>query len=85
MKNNQSCRVAEIDRVKLRLQDETVRIIGQVRHISDLRKNLISLSTLDSNVYKFSGGCGVLKVQMGVQIVLEMDRKSLNYTSCKGM
>lgn len=47
MENNQSYRVVGIDRVKLRLQDEIVRILGQVRHVPNLKMNLISLITLD--------------------------------------
>lgn len=49
MGNNQSCKIARINRVKLRLQDGAVRILGQVQRVPDLRNNLISPSTIDSN------------------------------------
>lgn len=83
MGNNQSCRVAGIGRVRLRLLDETVRVLDQVRRVPDLRKNLISLSTLNSNGYTFfgggEGGDGVLKVQRGHRIVLEGRKSSQPY------
>lgn len=46
--NNELCRVAGIGRVRLKLVDGTCRTLDHVRHTSDLKKNLISLSTLDS-------------------------------------
>lgn len=79
MGNNQSCRVAGIGRVRLRLQDGTIRTLDQVRHVPDLKRNLISLSTLDAKGYKFSGGGGALKVRKGAQVVLEGRMKSHLY------
>lgn len=76
MENNQSCRIAGIDRVRLRLEDGTVKTLAQVRHVPDLTKNLISLSTLDEKRYKFSSVRGVLKIRRGVWVVLEGRRKS---------
>ena len=43
-----------------------------------MRKNLISLSTLDGKGYKYSSGDGVLKVSKGSLIVMKGDLKSAN-------
>jgi hypothetical protein len=41
------------------------RMLKDVRHIPGMARNLISLSTLDSEGYKYSGSGGVLKVSKG--------------------
>jgi hypothetical protein len=40
-------------------------MLKDVRHIPGMARNLISLSTLDSEGYKYSGSGGVLKVSKG--------------------
>lgn len=45
----------------------------------NLKKNLISLATLDSKAYGFIGGDKALKVCKGVQIVLVKQKKSQLY------
>ena len=53
------------------MHDGIVRTLSNVRHVPDLRKNLISLGTLDSNGYKFSVEGGVLRVSKGSLIVMK--------------
>ena len=43
----------------------------EVRHVLDLKKNLISLSTLDAKGYRYSRKGGVLKVSKGTFVVLK--------------
>ena len=59
------------------MHDGIVRTLTDVRHIPNMRKNLISLSTLDGKGYKYSGGDGVLKVSKGSLIVMKGDLKSV--------
>nr|CAN82342.1 hypothetical protein VITISV_029024 [Vitis vinifera] len=47
------------------------RTLGDVRHILNLKRNLILLSTLDSKWYKYIGECRVLKVNKCVLIVMK--------------
>ena len=49
-----------------------------------MRKNLISLSTLDGKGYKYSSGDGVLKVSKGSLIVTKGDLKSANLYRLRG-
>lgn len=44
---NFSCRVVGIGRMALRYFDGDVKILNNVRHIPDLRRNLISLGVLE--------------------------------------
>jgi hypothetical protein len=54
--------------------DGIVRTLCDVRHIPDLRKNLISLDTLDRNGLNFYPEGGVLKVSKGVMTVMKGQR-----------
>ncbi|KAL5740548.1 hypothetical protein ACOSQ2_029728 [Xanthoceras sorbifolium] len=74
MGNNHACKIAGMGTVKIKMHDGVVRTLTDVRHIPDLKRNLISLSTLDSNGYKFTGGDGVLKVAKGSLIVMKAEK-----------
>ena len=62
MGNIASCKVAGIGTVRIRMFDGVVCTLGDVRHAPNLKRNLISLSTLDSKGYKYTGEGGVLKI-----------------------
>ena len=51
--------------------DGIVRTLTDVRHVPNLKRNLISFSTLDLNMYKFIGECGVIRVSSGVLIMIK--------------
>ncbi|KAL5858125.1 hypothetical protein ACOSQ3_005583 [Xanthoceras sorbifolium] len=74
MGNNHACKIAGMGTVKIKMHDGVIRTLTDVRHIPDLKRNLISLSTLDSNGYKFTGGDGVLKVAKGSLIVMKAEK-----------
>ena len=42
--------------------DRVVHTLGDVKHVPDLKRNLISLSSLDAKGYKYIGEGGVLKI-----------------------
>lgn len=47
--NDDPCKVIRTKIIKIKMFDDAVRILCDVRHILDLRKNLISLCILDYN------------------------------------
>lgn len=49
MGKNMSCNIIIIGSIKLKMCDGTVRILNDVRHISNLKRTLISLGVLDQN------------------------------------
>ena len=53
MGNNSTCKIVDIGSVRVRCHDGIVRTITEVRHIPDLKKNFISLGTLDKQGYKY--------------------------------
>ena len=62
MGNNASCKVVGIGTVCIMMFDGVVRTLCDIRHVPDLKKNLISLSTLDAKWYKYTSEGGVLKI-----------------------
>ncbi|KAJ4972452.1 hypothetical protein NE237_005626 [Protea cynaroides] len=71
MGNNAVCKIVGIGTIRIKCHDEIVRTLTDVRHIPDLKKNLISLSTLDSIGCSYTGGGGALKVSKGLLVVMK--------------
>ena len=65
------CKIIGIGSFKIKMYDGVVRTLTEVRHVPELKKNLISLSTLDAKGYRYSGEGGVLKVSKGTLVVLK--------------
>ena len=76
MGNNASCKVASIGIVRIRMFDGVVRTLGEVKHVPNLKRNLISLSTLDAKGYKYIGDGGVLKISKEALVVMKGHQKT---------
>jgi len=61
MGNDAQCDVAGIGIIRIKTHDGIVRTLSKVRHIHDLKCNLISLGTLESNGCKYFCEGGVLR------------------------
>lgn len=72
-------RVTRIGKVRLKLMDVIIITLSQVRHVPNLKKNLISLSILNSKDYEFFGEGGALKICKGAQVVLEGQNVSVKH------
>jgi 5'-3' exoribonuclease 2 len=77
MGDDSSHQIISIGSVQIKMHDGIIRTLTDVRHIPDMSKNLISLSTLDGKGYKYSGGDVVLKLSKGSLIVMRGDLKSV--------
>ena len=71
LSDGSNCAIRGIGTVSWRIHDGAVRRLGEVQYISDFRRNLISLSRLDSRDYRMVASGGILKVLCGYRIVLE--------------
>ncbi len=71
MGNDATCLVIEIGTVKIKMFDGVVRVLEDVRHISDLRMNLISLGVLNDLGYCYSSKGGVMKISKGTLLVMK--------------
>jgi len=56
------------------MHDGMVRVMKNIRHVLGLKKNLISISVLDSIGYKIVTEGGVMKVMKGTLIILQCDK-----------
>ena len=71
MGNDASCKVAGIGNIIIKMFDGVVRTLCDVRPILDLRKNMISLGTLDCNGFSYKSTNGVMKVSKGAMRVMK--------------
>ncbi|KAG8472960.1 hypothetical protein CXB51_035039 [Gossypium anomalum] len=75
MGNNASCKIAGVGTIKVKMFDGVFRMLSDVRHVPELKRNLISLSTLDSKGYRYTAESGVLKISKGSLVVMKGQRK----------
>ena len=75
MRNNMLYKAIGIGSI-IRMHDGIVRMLSNIRHVPDLKKNLISLGTLDSNGYMFSAESRVLRINKGSLVM--MKEKNVN-------
>ena len=71
MGNDESDNITCAGTVRIKMFDGIVRMLANVKHVPNLKRNLILLSTLDSKRYKYTGEGGALKVSKGVLIVMK--------------
>ena len=60
--NNISCSVVGIGTVAINMFDGMTRTLKEVRHVLDLKRNRISLGTLDESGYSFKAENGKLTI-----------------------
>ena len=71
MGNDALCRVIGMGNIRVKMFYGVIRTLCDVRHVPDLRKNLISLGTLDDNSFNYKSSNEVMKVRKGVLIVMK--------------
>ncbi|KAG8499626.1 hypothetical protein CXB51_006086 [Gossypium anomalum] len=76
MGNNASCKIAGVGTIKVKMFDGVVRTLSDVWYVPELKRNLISLSTLDSKGYRYTAERGVLKISKGSLVVMKGQRKT---------
>ena len=79
MGNDNACKTRGIGMIRLKMFDGTIRVLTDVRYVPDLKKNLISLGTLDSKGYKVTIEGGILKVVRGALVAMKGTRKGNLY------
>ncbi|XP_073133658.1 uncharacterized protein [Henckelia pumila] len=65
--------------IKIRMHDEIDRVLTNVRYVPELRRNLISLGTLDDQGYSFKSGGGSLSVSKGSLVIMKAVKRNLLY------
>ena len=70
MGNNAACKVIGIGNVKVKMHDDIIHTFGSVRHVPDLKKNLIFMGTLEDNGLHYSSRGGKMKICKGSLLVM---------------
>ena len=71
MGNDHKCKVAGIGTIAIKNSDGTIKTLENVRHIPDLKRNLISLGTLDDEGYEYKSGRGTMRITKGSLLVMK--------------
>ena len=79
MGNNVVCKIVGIGNIRIKMFDGQVRILTNVCHVSDLKKNFLSLRALKTRRYKFSGADGGIKVTKGSMTILKREQTANLY------
>ena len=74
--NNMSCNVVVIGTVAIKMFDGMTITLKEVRHVPDLKRNIISLGTLDESGYSFKVGNGKLTILKGVMVVMKGQKRN---------
>uniref|UniRef100_A0A2N9EPJ3 CCHC-type domain-containing protein n=1 Tax=Fagus sylvatica TaxID=28930 RepID=A0A2N9EPJ3_FAGSY len=78
MGNDATCTIIGMRTIKIKMSDGVVRTLEEVRHIPDMKKNLISLGTLDSKGYNYKSENEIMKVSKGAMVVMTGQKISSN-------
>ncbi|KAK2997512.1 hypothetical protein RJ639_025981 [Escallonia herrerae] len=79
MGNDVACKVVGISSIQIRMHDGIVRTLIDVRHVPELRTNLISLGTLDSNGCSYRAAGGVMRIMKGDLVVMKRLKQNSLY------
>ena len=84
MGNDHSLEIAGIGTIKIKIFDGIIRIIGAVRHVNGLKKNLLSLGQMNSHGYKTHVENGIMKIVKGALILMKAKKIDVNLFMHKG-
>nr|GEZ29034.1 retrovirus-related Pol polyprotein from transposon TNT 1-94 [Tanacetum cinerariifolium] len=76
MRNHYICPVIGKGNIQVKIHDGVVRTIMGVRHVPDLKRNMISLTTLEANGCKYSREGGVMKIFKGALVLMKAIQSS---------
>jgi len=79
MRNDVACKTVGIGSICMKMFDRQVRTLKNVRHVPDLRKNLLSLGAMEAQGCKFSSTDGALKVIKGSMMILKAEHTANLY------
>ncbi|GKD06155.1 retrotransposon protein, putative, ty1-copia subclass [Tanacetum coccineum] len=73
--DNRECKIRGIGKVRLQLKDGSSFVLHNVRYIPELKRNLISLGTLEKEGYTVKMQSGKIKVINGSRVILSGIRR----------
>nr|GFB86729.1 zinc finger, CCHC-type [Tanacetum cinerariifolium] len=73
--DNRECKIIGIDKVRIQLRDGSSFVLHNVRYILELKRNLISMGTLEKGGYTVKLHAGKVKVSNGSRVILSGIRR----------
>ena len=73
--DNRECKIRGIGKVRVQLKDGSSFVLNNVRYIPELKRNLISLGTLEKEGYTVKLQSGKIKVINGSRVILSGTRR----------
>ena len=70
MRNDVVCKIVRTGTVKVKMYDDIIYTFSNVWHVPSLKKNLISLGTLDANDFTYSSSGGKFKICKGLMVLI---------------
>lgn len=77
--NDKSCKLKGIGQIRMRMHDGVDRVIKDVRFVPELKRNLISMGTLESSGCTFKSENGTMTVTRGSLVIMKGTRMSSLY------
>ncbi|KAH9650921.1 hypothetical protein KPL70_026553 [Citrus sinensis] len=84
MGNDHALEITGIGTIKIKMFDGTIRIIGEVRHVNGLKKNILSLGQMDSHGYETHVENGIMKIVKGALVLMKAGKIGANLFMLKG-
>jgi len=78
MGDNHALEIAGIGTIKLKMYDGLIRTISGVRHVKDLKKNLLSIGQFDSFGCKIRTDNEIMKIVKGALVILKVRKTVAN-------
>nr|KYP35897.1 Retrovirus-related Pol polyprotein from transposon TNT 1-94 [Cajanus cajan] len=79
MGNDMPCKIVGIGTIQIRMHDGVIRTLIEVRHVPDLKKNLIFVGVLDFKGFKCNVKNGVMEIKRGSTVVMRGFKKGNLY------
>ncbi|KAK8588894.1 hypothetical protein V6N12_023306 [Hibiscus sabdariffa] len=82
--NDHALEIVGVGTIKLKMYDETTKTVQDVRHVNDLKKNILSYGLLDNNASKIETQNRIMKVFHGELVVMKVKKIAANLYMLKG-
>ena len=67
---NQVCNVRGVGTIRLKMQDQSIKLLTDVRYIPEVKRNLVSLGSLEAKGCSFLSSGGKMWVKKGEDVVM---------------
>ena len=78
MGDDYALEIAGIGIVKIKIFDDTIRTIEEVRHVNNLKKNILSLGQINSHGYKTHVEDEIIKIARCALVLMKVENISVN-------